>query len=213
MQTQRQPIHATGTIIAENALIAAMAVIDQWSLLSVLWVYWWQSVIIGLFAFLRMLGLRQFSTEGLSANGHPVEATPSAKRSVAGFFVLHFGGFHAAYLVFLTVSGAVASIAWPWLVISVASFVYTHGRSHLENRAADLAGRPNLGTMMFLPYARVVPMHLMLIIGLGAGVDGTAGLLGFLLLKTGADVLMHIVEHSALRRGAVSGADLGAHSQ
>ena len=59
--------------------------------------------------------------------------------------------------------------------------------------AADQQGRPNIGGVMFLPYLRIVPMHLALIIGLSAGYAG--GMLLFATLKTLADALMHWIEY------------------
>ena len=40
----------------------------------------------------------------------------------------------------------------------VREFVQSHRASHREHVAADLAGTPKLGTLMMLPYARIVPM-------------------------------------------------------
>lgn len=57
-----------------------------------------------------------------------------------------------------------------------------------------------LGTLMFLPYARVVPMHLTIIFGGMLARDSAFALLLFCSLKTAADVLMHYVEHRVLQR-------------
>ena len=48
--------------------------------------------------------------------------------------------------------------------------------------------------MMFFPYARVVPLHLTIIIGAMLE-SSTPTLLLFLGLKAGADLSMHAVEH------------------
>lgn len=53
--------------------------------------------------------------------------------------------------------------------------------------------------MMFLPYVRVTPMHLA--VGLGVMVGGAGAVWIFVLLKTGADVTMHWVEHRWLQSG------------
>ena len=50
---------------------------------------------------------------------------------------------------------------------------------------------------MFYPYARIIPMHLTIIFGSSFG--GTLPL--FLVLKTFADAIMHVVEHNVLRKG------------
>ena len=50
---------------------------------------------------------------------------------------------------------------------------------------------------MFYPYARIIPMHLTIVFGFNFG----GALILFLVLKTFADVIMHIVEHNVLRKG------------
>lgn len=47
---------------------------------------------------------------------------------------------------------------------------------------------------MFYPYARIFPMHLTILLGATTGVP----LLMFLVLKTIADGVMHVVEHRVL---------------
>lgn len=62
--------------------------------------------------------------------------------------------------------------------------------------------------LMLLPYARIVPMHLTIILGSTLAGDSALALLLFASLKTGADVLMHHVEHRVLRRSAASAASV-----
>lgn len=52
---------------------------------------------------------------------------------------------------------------------------------------------------MFLPYARVIPMHLTIIFGFGFGSHSFA-LIIFLILKTVADWIMHEFEHRLLQK-------------
>lgn len=78
--------------------------------------------------------------------------------------------FHFAYLVFL-IQGTIEA---PRQVIRLdqlsfialgASFIFTHARSYRDNVEANLSSKPNLGTLMFMPYLRVLPMHLVIIFG------------------------------------------------
>jgi hypothetical protein len=62
---------------------------------------------------------------------------------------------------------------------------------------ADLRNNPNIGTLMFLPYARIIPMHLTIVLALPLG---GGALWFFVLLKTAADVIMHKVEHRLLQK-------------
>ncbi len=216
---------ALGGILASNALALGLAWWAGDGLLVLLWPYWVQSVVIGFFAQRRIRRLREFSTEGMRINDEPVAATPATRRWTANFFVLHYGLFHVVYLMFLlgftreAAGTGVVSVrnaetgemlrfqvgtleGFGLFAVGAAalSFLWSHLESHREHVAADLRGRPNLGTLMFLPYARIIPMHLTIIFGALLG-GGTAGLLLFGTLKTGADTVMHIVEHRLLQRG------------
>jgi len=197
------PRHATAVwgIVAANGVTLAMALLLDWPLGSLLWPYWFQSVIIGIYARRRMLALRRFSTEGLKMNNQAVDPTPDTQRRMAVFFVIHYGFFHFGYAVFLMVLARFRLADLPWIALAVIGFVLSHERSFRENLARDLAGCPNIGTLMFLPYARVVPMHLVIIAGAGfIGGSSKIVLIGFAALKTGADLLMHHVEHRVLAK-------------
>jgi|CXWL01.1.fsa_nt_gi hypothetical protein len=55
--------------------------------------------------------------------------------------------------------------------------------------------------LMFLPYARILPMHLTILAGGAMTAAGTAAFLLFGGLKLFADALMHTVEHHVLGKG------------
>lgn len=190
-------------ILVSNLLTLVLAWWLDWPLASMLWPYWCQSVLIGWFSRQRILKLGKFSTEGVRVNGQAVAPTPETKRSTANFFALHYGFFHLAYLVFLVREGAapLEDIGGRDLLLILGlavAFWYAHAASHRDHVAADLRRVPNIGSLMFLPYARVVPMHLIILFG--ASETGGLGLLVFGGLKTAADVLMHRVEHRWLQR-------------
>lgn len=160
-------------------------------------VYWMQSIVIGVSNVFRMLALDRFCTENFQINGRSVEATPATKRQVAAFFALHYGFFHAVYFVFLVVEDG-AAILDGWFALCALLFAANHFYSHRYNVEVDRRGTPNIGTLMFTPYLRIVPMHLTII--LGGMFGGGLGLLLFVTLKTIADAAMHLVEHGELRK-------------
>ena len=56
--------------------------------------------------------------------------------------------------------------------------------------------KPHIGTMMLFPYARIIPMHLIILIGGFFATESPALLVIFLTLKLYADLFMHAIEHS-----------------
>ena len=77
------------SLLAANAFTIAVALYEGWDLGVLMWIYWGQSIIIGLFSVLKILDLKRFSTEGFTMNGRTVGETPQTKRQVAVFFALH----------------------------------------------------------------------------------------------------------------------------
>ena len=129
-------------------------------------VYWSQSVIIGAYNVKRMLALQRVSTEGLTMNDRPVAESPAGKRNIAFFFALHYGGFHVVYLMFLIIdTNTLQSVNLLAFGLCVVAFLINHNYSYRKNVEADLARKPNIGTIMFFPYARILPMHLTIILG------------------------------------------------
>jgi hypothetical protein len=184
-------------LVAANALTLVVALWQSWDPRSLMLVYWAQSVVIGVSNVFRMLALDRFCTENFRINGRPVEATSATKRRVAAFFALHYGLFHAVYFAFLAIEGD--GVAFDgWFALCTLLFAANHLYSHRYNVAVDRRGTPNIGTLMFTPYLRIVPMHLTII--LGGMLGGGLGLLLFVTLKTVADAAMHLVEHGELRR-------------
>ncbi len=96
---QRQVYHSTRVLLLSNLATILFAVVQQWDVSVVMWIYWGQSVIIGYFNVRRMLALKQYSTENFRINNRPAEPTRKTQRQTAFFFAVHYGFFHFAYLV------------------------------------------------------------------------------------------------------------------
>ncbi|HSD75361.1 MAG TPA: DUF6498-containing protein [Steroidobacteraceae bacterium] len=192
---------STLSLVVVNVATLAVALGLDWPVSTLLWPYWIQSVVIGYYSRKRILALGRFSTENFTMNDQPVSATPATQRSVANFFTLHYGFFHFGYLMFL-IKQAPALPWWDalgWLALGL-SFAWNHRLSFQQNVDSDRQGTPNIGTLMFLPYARILPMHFTIILGGTLAGSGSRAVLVFGALKTVADVLMHYVEHRVLQR-------------
>lgn len=183
-------------LIAVNVFALAIAHFQRWPLAQLMLLYWGQSIVIGLSYVLRILALEKFSTENFKMNGRSVEPTPALKRQVAFFFLVHYGFFHAGYLLFLCVGPQVAPRLDAWFWLCMAGFALNHFWSYRYNRELDRQGTPNIGTLMFTPYLRIIPMHLTILTGLFLG----KGLLLFGGLKLLADIGMHAIEHHQLKK-------------
>lgn len=190
------------TLVASNLLTIAIAVYQKWNPGVLMWIYWGQSVIIGVFNAVRMWTLQNFTTDGLKMNDRPVEPTTANKRFVAIFFLFHYGFFHLVYAIFLISMAKLTAHDIFLLLVCVAGFIVNHWFSYCYNKDNDRKRKVNLGTLMFFPYARIIPLHITIITGLLLS-KTTAALVLFLSLKTVADLIMHAVEHRAF--GKVGG--------
>ena len=102
------------SLIFANVVTIMLAILGNWDLITVLFIYWSQSVIIGLFAVISMLGA---DTATLAGNlDKPLKDLGRTQRcstrhiwlykiSLAGFFTLHYGLFHWGYFTFIVESG------------------------------------------------------------------------------------------------------------
>ena len=194
---------SVAVLLGSNLFTIVLALVQQWNVGELMWIYWGQSVVIGYFNFRRILDLREFSTEGFRINKRAVEPTRKTQRETAVFFAVHYGFFHFGYLVFLLAETDIGSgLPWVGIAVCVLAFYLNHLFSYRYNRERERERIPNIGSIMFFPYLRIIPMHLMIVAGSRFMGSSTLALLIFLLLKTAADVAMHVVEH-AMARSAV----------
>ena len=178
-------------LVVSNLAVIVWALAQQWPIGTIMWIYWGQSVSIGIFWFSKLLSLKQFSTKDFKINDRPVEPTRATKIQTSVFFLIHYGFFHLGYAVFLCAEFGFAPFYQALAPIGI--FAIYQGHSFFYHRKWLARQKPNIGTMMFFPYARIIPMHLTIIFAFTY--EGqTYALVLFLFLKLLADVFMHIVE-------------------
>ncbi len=184
---------STVILLIANIVPIVFAVINRWDIGDVIWIYWAQSVIIGVFHIFLLMSLKQFSTDGYP--GQP--ATFNSQYQAAAYFIFSYGLLHLAFFVFLKdIWTVLPSMSALILITSILLFLATHGFAYWEDRREILHRKPNLWTLTFYPFARVFPMWITLTLGINYAKGSLLILILFLILKTLADVIMHAVEYT-----------------
>ena len=200
---------------------------ENWDISTIIWIYWFQSVIIGLFNFTRIL--QEFSTEGFKINDNPAPPTTSTKIFTACFFLLHYGFIHIVLMAILvkhTFGYEPINITFGWGLGGIIDEKINKymNEFQIENEKKDIKfeyillsaaiffinhlysyiyNKPketkklNIGMLMLYPYARIIPMHIITFLGY----QTNNLLIMFLICKTLADAIMHSVEHNLLQKG------------
>lgn len=197
---------STWSLIFSNLAVVFFALIDKLSAIDVLWIYWAQSVIIGIFNFIKMLSLKEFSTEGFKQGNKAVLPTKAAKISTALFFLFHYGFFHFIYAMFLGSFSSFGvlhsgSLNINYFYFSSIIFFINYLIEFINSFREPSAEIPNLGKIMFAPYARIIPMHLTIILGgfiAAAGSTFSADTnLMIIVLFIGIKTIVDLITHSA----------------
>ena len=147
---------------------------------SIVWLYWAQSVFIGIFNFLDILTLPT----------HPVNPgayESGSKGCSAFFFLFHYEAFHVAYSIFI-VSGY--RVNPRFILIALTGFIFNLGLQFVQHKIVQRSLPVNVGKMFFMPYLRILPMHLMILAPVFLHIQASVL---FLVLKTLADVIMYVL--------------------
>jgi hypothetical protein len=215
---------STKILVISNVITIIFALVERWELITVLLIYWCQSVIIGYFNYQRILKLKKFTTKNLFVNGVPVSQTEKSKKEIANFFLLHYGFFHFVYLFFLIPQLILLLqskyfyynyqflISLVPVVFSVVAFYFNHKTSFNLNYEEDLKGVVNIGTLMFMPYIRIVPITIAIslfeksvnAVANSVSISTISVLFFFLIIKMVADIITHKIEHGVLRKSAAT---------
>jgi len=182
-------------IISANLLILLTALFQGMGVGFVLWVYWLQSVIIGFFFALKILFTARFANRAKDL---------MSVMFFAGFFTLHYGMFHLGYSFFLLLFEGPAPINFAEVLQLGSVFFIAHLISFILT-FREIKSIEAVGQAFILPYARIIPMHITIILGSMLFILGLGPIpiiLFFLFLKTGADIWAHNYEHRLYRKSA-----------
>ncbi len=175
----------------------------DWSVHEIVAIYWIENVTVGIVNLLKLLTNRN-------------ERTKLPQRLfLSAFFAVHYGAFCAGHATFVfgVLGGEDSSIsanglgetAWSALMaypVAFAGFLLSHLFSFVLNyHGKGEAEHLEIGKVMFLPYSRIVILHLTIIFGalaIEALGNPKALILVLVAAKTIGDVILHKREHRSL---------------
>lgn len=165
---------------------------------TIVWIYWFQSIIIGFFNFLELLTAKKNDGDIKTDSNSGVKFT---RGCAAWFFLFHYGTFHLVYFFFLLVDFDAASVKKLVLLLGITTFFLESLIGFVRHKAFKKTEKVNIGLLFFLPYLRIIPMHLMILLPTFFGIEPS---LIFLILKMGADMLAFRIYDSMYRRRVMS---------
>ncbi|HTT69046.1 MAG TPA: DUF6498-containing protein [Gemmatimonadales bacterium] len=191
-------------LIAANLVPLVGVVALHWTVFSILLLYWCENVVVGVFNVLRMLVA---SPKDVAADAAKVFFIP--------FFMFHYGMFtmvHGIFVMALFGPGGgrfspspaafLAAVRGAGIGYGALAILLSHGFSFVHNYlASGEFRRASLPQLMAQPYARVMVLHVTILLGgfaakaMGAPV---AALLLLIALKTLIDLRAHLAERKKL---------------
>jgi len=190
-------------LIAVNLFPVYGILFMGWEIFPIMLLFWSENVIVGVFNVLRMLICSP--KEGI---------TWVAKIMFIPFFIVHYGMFtmvHGFFVISLFSPGHIEGLNGPnpalflqvarefHLLPAIAALSFSHAYSFVSNfirRGEFMEVTPT--ALMVKPYARVVILHITLILGAFVIYSSGAhivGLLLFIVLKIIVDIAAHLREH------------------
>ena len=157
---------------------------------TILWIYWAQSVLIGLFNFLDILTLQKVKPGSWNEDG-VVMSDARAKGCASFFFLFHYGFFHLVYSIFLFAFVKTGgSFDFNFFIISILIFFMTLLIEFIRKKTKYAKVPGDVGRMFILPYLRIIPMHLTILLPAFLGVSAFTL---FLVLKTLVDAVFYLI--------------------
>lgn len=157
---------------------------------TLVWLYWAQSVLLGLFNFLDMLTVRKVQPGSIEVNGEKNTSDHPLKYPSAFFFLVHYGMFHFVYMFFIPGMKVPGTFQWDFFKYFFVAFLVGQIITFIQHKIQQRKQAANIGAMFFTPYLRIIPMHLTILLPSFLGISNV-GI--FLILKSAADVLMYII--------------------
>ncbi len=182
-------------LVLANSIPIIGVFLWDWDSFSLIYLYWFENVIIGAFFVMRMV-IRPYD--------HPIELVMPL--FIAPFFLVHYGMFTAGHGLFVislfsdgrydaNMSDYASFLAplWsePHIMLAAAMLFAYQAVDWFMQTARHGLGTDGIKDLMVAPYRRIIVLHLTILAGgfaLVALDEPTAGLVLLIIIKTGFDV-------------------------
>lgn len=188
-------------LMAVNIGLAYAYFLNIISAETILFTYYFQSLMLGVSYFLQIMTIHNYSVEDVKFNGVQVEKSAKTKGCIGFFFLIHYGFFHLGYLIFLLINFDF-KVDTGFLLPSLTGFALGELIAVIRHNSIIQKEVPNIGTMMFTPYLRIIPMHLFIIAGGFIGFHNPGIFAVFIILKIISDVIMHVIVNKTYKESA-----------
>ena len=197
---RRIPRGALLSLVAVNIVIPFVGLsVFGWDATTLLFVYWSENIVVMFYALLRMAFSK--TAANITVNGRKLPITlATTKLFGLFFFTVHFGIFALGHLGFLTLLFATQpfSVYLNAMLIGAPLLLVSHGTSFVQNFWKRERFTVPANELMAKPYARIVPIHIAIILGgfFTAGI--TAPIVGVVVLsivKLLLDITLHASAH------------------
>ena len=194
-------------LVAANVAPVFGVLFAGWGVFPLVFLYWVENVVIGLFTVAKMLSAR------------PGDPGRRGRGAITALFVFHYGAFLFGHGVFLMVVfaaqkpdgmegraafenlfGQITNVS---LLLAAVPLLASHAWSFVTNYLRAERHDAQLKQLAMSPYGRTILLHLFiigsawLVMKLGSPLPV---LLLFVAMKTTVDLLVHLYEHRKARR-------------
>lgn len=188
-----------GALILFNLIPLIGVLFFGWNLSAIMFLYWFENIIIGFFNVLKMAKAQGTNPRTKSTIGNkPV--TLAQKSFMIFFFIVHFGLFTFGHGVFVFTFFGRDLPAFSNLLLAILCLFASHGISYAYNFIQNEEYRRVAYQDLFpQPYKRVVIMHITIVAGAGVALaleQPTIFLVFLVILKICTDILAHKKEHT-----------------
>ena len=185
---------STWILLIINIATIITAHTQQWDVAPLIWIYFIQSLIVGFFQCAKIATAHNFEFDGVVFAENDGEHNRLFRKWIPPVlvlaFLLHFGGFHAGYSIWLipnipfTPLNSIITFSVLFFVNHLISFVQSYNKNKQDTK--------KLMDLMGFPYIRILPLHIIIFIAAFFNI-AQIPIIFFMILKTFGDILMHSV--------------------